>query len=208
MSKKLSKSNVASLISRDLGLSYQTAEATLDVVIRSIQEALTVYREVTLSDFGDVPITIKITKKRTLNHLSDQKIEKQSKIPDPVQKLSEAIKQLKPGYESRKLERRNFIIDLEIYDRDSDQLIGDIGDITTEGLMIVSEEPVAEKKVFNLMVVAHEDIGEDIEMTFSAKSIRCQKTIHEHIYTTGFLIETLDKENFEKISNLINNYAV
>ncbi len=197
MSKNLTKAEVASIISSDLGLSDETAKATLNVIIKSIQEALIVYKEVTLTDFGGVPITIKYTQKT--------KSQETSTVPDPGQKLSD---ESKPGHEARKLKRRNFVIDLEIVDMDTGQTLGDIGDITTEGLMIVSEEPIEEKRVFRFKVVTQEDLEENINMEFSAKSIRCQKTIHEHIYTTGFLIENLDQENFNRVSTLINSFAV
>ena len=117
--------------------------------------------------------------------------------------------------EKRKLERKNFIRDIEIIDRNGPvdeggelPVLGDLADITVEGVMLVSDEPIAEKTVFQMRIVLPEEIeGKEI-IEFDAESIRCNETIHDSIYTTGFLITKLDEDNHAIINKLISEFAV
>ncbi|MBU2646049.1 PilZ domain-containing protein [bacterium] len=117
--------------------------------------------------------------------------------------------------ERRKLDRKNFIYDIEVLDRNQSNegedgffVLGDLADITVEGVMLVSDEPIAEKTLFQLRVVLPEEIEATSEIDFDAESIICKKTIHESIYTTGFRITNLDDSNRSIISRLISEYAV
>ncbi len=115
----------------------------------------------------------------------------------------------------RKLERKNFIRDIEIIDRNGPvgedgepPVLGDLADITVEGVMLVSDEPIAEKVAFQMRLVLPEEIEGKNKIEFEAESIRCNQTIHDSIYTTGFLITKLDEDNHEIIDKLISEFAV
>jgi hypothetical protein len=117
--------------------------------------------------------------------------------------------------EKRKLKRRNFIFDIEVNDRSrpvdpdtNSHVIGDLADITVEGMMVVSEAPLPEKTDFQLRIYLPEPIRGQRHIDFDAVSIRCKKTIHESIYTTGFRITRLDEANGPIITELIDEYAV
>jgi hypothetical protein len=117
--------------------------------------------------------------------------------------------------EKRKLERKNFIRDIEIFDRNGfaaengeRPVLGDLADITVEGVMLISDEPIAEKTAFQMKLVLPEEIEGKESIEFEAESIRCNKTIHESIYTTGFLITKLDEDSHAIISKLISEFAV
>ncbi|MBT4264431.1 MAG: hypothetical protein HN580_17645 [Deltaproteobacteria bacterium] len=117
--------------------------------------------------------------------------------------------------EKRKLERKNFIRDIEILDRNGPvaeegglSVLGDLADITVEGVMLVSDEPVSEKTIFQMRIILPEEIEGVKEIDFEAESIRCNKTIHDNIYTTGFRITKLDQNNHSIVENLISKFAV
>ncbi len=117
--------------------------------------------------------------------------------------------------EQRKLERKNFIYDIEVIDRGKPvdetgehPVLGDLADITTGGVMLVTDEPVEEEASFQLRVVLPEDIEGLKVIDFEAESIRCDETIHETIFTTGFKITKLDENNRSVITRLISEYAV
>ncbi len=117
--------------------------------------------------------------------------------------------------DKRKLERKNFIRDIEILDRNGPvdeegelPVLGDLADITVEGVMLVSDEPIAEKAAFQMRIILPEEIEGKDKIEFEAESIRCNKTIHDSIYTTGFLITKLDENNHAIIGKLISEFAV
>lgn len=117
--------------------------------------------------------------------------------------------------EKRKLERKNFIYDIEVADlaqpvdeTGEHPVIGDLADITEEGVMLVTDEAVQEQKTFSMRVILPEDIEGLKFIDFEAESIRCNETIHETIFTTGFRITRLDDSNRSVIKRLIDEYAV
>lgn len=118
--------------------------------------------------------------------------------------------------EQRKLERKNFIYDIEVVDRGKPideetgehPVLGDLADITTEGVMLVTDEPVAEGVAFQLRVVLPEEMEGLNAIEFEAESIRCNETIHEAIFLTGFKITKLDEQNRSIISGFITEFAV
>ena len=196
MAKNLSKEDLISLLSENLQLPKESAEAAIDQVVNKIGEYLAEFKEVILNGFGP-PITVK--------QKSVPGLEKQS---DPSQTLVSNTEAPLSSNEQRKLKRRNFILDIEIQDQSTGETIGDLGDITAEGIMIVSETPISEKKVFSFLIKLPREADEELSIKFEARSIRCQETVHENIYITGFRIESLDEENKHKIEYLIREYAV
>ncbi len=117
--------------------------------------------------------------------------------------------------EKRKLERKNFIYDIEVLDRGKPvdetgdfPVIGDMADITVEGVMLVTDDPVEESAEFHMRVPLPEEINGKNEIDFVAESICCNKTIHETIFTTGFRITKVDESNRSVILRFIEEFAV
>ncbi len=181
------------MMAKELELPDNTVKAAINNMVSKVVEYLTAYGEVSITGFG-APITVKQKPK--------------SAQVQPGQKLTTIIESAKPSIEQRRLERRNFILNIEVFDRNSDKLLGELGDITSEGIMIVSDDPIAENEKFELVIRLPEEADEQLEIVFDAQSIRCQKTIHEAIYITGFRIKSLDDENKRKIGYFIEEYAV
>ena len=193
MSNILSKNDLVEMMASELGLPDDAVKVAINNMVSKIVEYLTAYGEVSITGFG-APITVK-QKSKSASIKADQK-------------LTTIIESSKPGIEQRKLKRRNFILNIEVQEKNSGKILGDLGDITTEGIMLVSDDPITENKSFSLKIELPEEADEPLEIVFDAQSIRCQKTIHEAIFITGFKITALDEENREKIEYFIEEYAV
>ncbi len=193
MSNILSKNDLVELMARELELPDDSVKEAINKMVNKIVEHLTAYGEVSITGFG-APITVK-QKSKSASVKTDQK-------------LTTIIESSKPGIEQRKLKRRNFILNIEVQEENSGKILGDLGDITTEGIMLVSDDPILEDKLFSLKIQLPEEADEQLEIGFEAQSIRCQKTIHEAIFITGFKITTLDEENRKKIEYFIEEYAI
>jgi nucleoid DNA-binding protein len=200
MSKNLTKNDLIVSLAAELRVSKSVANAALDHLVDKIVENLAVYGEVILTGFG-APITVRQKAKGGDGQVDEMSNQLENQIPGLPLKSQ-------PGIEQRKLQRRNFILDIEVFDRSTQKTIGDLGDVTIEGMMLVSDEPVAENKSFELGIRLPEEAEVQLEIEFTALSIRCQKTIHENIYITGFKIESLDEKNRRQIEYFIDEYAV
>ena len=90
----------------------------------------------------------------------------------------------------RKVARRHLIYYLRVFDRDGDhdgkELLGNLVDISTRGIMLVSERPIEVGRVFNLRMYLPETVEGSREVEFSAESRWCQNDANPDFYDTGF----------------------
>lgn len=103
--------------------------------------------------------------------------------------------------ELRTLKRRHLIYYLEVFDDDTDELLGNLVDITTEGLKLVSKKAMKTNKVFNMRMNLPEGYFEDPVIHFQAKSLWSTNDINPDFYDTGFTAPDMDS----KVKNIIGN---
>jgi hypothetical protein len=109
--------------------------------------------------------------------------------------------------EKRKLKRRHLIYYLRVFDRESNKLIGHLIDISPQGIMIMSEEPLEVNKFFKLRMDLPVDIFEKTEIEFDAESRWTKKDINPEFYDTGFAIMNLSYTDGRLIEKLIDDYG-
>ena len=101
--------------------------------------------------------------------------------------------------ELRSLKRRHLIYYLEVYDDDTGELLGNLVDITTEGLKLVSKKPLEAKKVFNMRMHLPEGYFAETVLHFQGKSLWSSNDVNPDFYDTGFNAPDLDS----KVKNMI-----
>ena len=106
--------------------------------------------------------------------------------------------------EQRRIKRRHLIYYLEAIDRDTDNPIGFLVDITTKGIMLMSETPIEAGKMFHLRILLKTDFSEKKYLNFDAKSKWCEKSINADIYDTGFELINKDISDFREIEEVID----
>ena len=109
--------------------------------------------------------------------------------------------------EKRKLARRHLIYYLRVFDRESNELIGHLINISPQGIMIMSEEPLEINKHFKLRMDLPVDIFDKTEIEFDAESRWCKKDINPEFYDTGFAIIDLSYTDGRLIEKLIDDYG-
>ena len=87
---------------------------------------------------------------------------------------------------SRKLSRRHLIVYLRVYDRDSDILLGHLVDITSGGLMLMSEEEIPVDRVCRLRIDVGEGHGWRGYLDLDARSIWSRRDVNPSYVDTGF----------------------
>lgn len=110
--------------------------------------------------------------------------------------------------ERRKIERKYLIYYLRVFDRNTNLFMGNLVDITTKGLMIMSETPIKQNTVFAMAMDIPEPIGGCKKITFEAKSIRCEQDSNPVFYNTGFQFVTIDDDDVETIQTLIEEFSI
>lgn len=107
----------------------------------------------------------------------------------------------------RKSKRRNLIYYLSIFDKETDDFIGQLVNITTEGIMVVSEHPIETGKYFRLRMTLPEPIeGSDI-VEFDAVSKWCTKDINPSFYDIGFEFHVITPKSIEQIKSLMFDFS-
>ena len=109
--------------------------------------------------------------------------------------------------ERRKLKRRHLIYYLRVFERNNDQLIGHVVDITSEGAMLISEEPIETDTVFQCRMVLPEGMEGSREITFDAKSVWSKKDINPNYYATGFQMLKAAPKDLDTVERLIVDFG-
>ena len=109
--------------------------------------------------------------------------------------------------EARSLKRRHLIYYLEVHDEDTSELLGHLVDITTEGLKLVSKEPIDKGRLFHMRMTLPEGYFEDKELFFTAESLWSSNDVNPDFYDTGFAVPDLNSRAREIIVDLVNQLS-
>lgn len=110
----------------------------------------------------------------------------------------------------RRESKRRYLKDyLHIVDRKTDEVVGYLVNITKDGLMIISENPLVTNRVYHLRLLTPQGFKETEHIDFDIKCIWCEKDkIKPHLYAAGFSICNLNEMNVELIQRLIEQYGL
>ena len=88
-------------------------------------------------------------------------------------------------------------------EKDSDKVVGFLVDITTKGIMIMSESPVEVDKTFHFKMHLQTDLSKKENLFFDAKSKWYKKSVNTDLYDTGFELLNVTAEDFKGIESII-----
>ncbi len=124
-------------------------------------------------------------------------------IKKPFEHDDQAVK----GVDGRRsIRRRHLIYYLRVWDVDTKKMLGHVVDITTEGLMLISDQPIELNKKFNLEMQWQNEEGTN-RINFSAESRWDHNDINVHFYDTGFVILNQVADVLDPIRELIDEYG-
>lgn len=109
--------------------------------------------------------------------------------------------------ERRKVERRHLIYYLRVFDRSTNEIIGHLVDITTEGLMLISEEPIEVGKEYYFRMVLPTEIDSSTQISFNGYSIWCKKDVNPDFYASGFEFELISSRDIDIIKQLVDQFG-
>jgi len=104
----------------------------------------------------------------------------------------------------RKLKRRHLIYYLKVVDRDTGELLGFLVDITTQGIMIMSERPIKTANIFHLQILLPSEDDEKKYLNFDARTKWCERSINTDFYDIGLELMNVNVDEFDAIEKIIS----
>ncbi len=103
----------------------------------------------------------------------------------------------------RRLQRRHLIYYLKVIEKNTNKHMGYLVDITTEGIMLMSEFSVETGLAFDFRILLHTDMSKKEYMDFKAESVWCKKSINSDLYDTGYRLVNVEPHDFKGIEEII-----
>ena len=107
----------------------------------------------------------------------------------------------------RKYKRRDLMYYSRVFDRRTGRVIGYIVDITPEGTMIISENPIEPDFQFRLRMDLPENISSRGFIDFEARSVWCKPDMDPNFWATGFQLTQIQPESIELIERMVAEYG-
>ena len=96
---------------------------------------------------------------------------------------------------------------LRVFDNKTGRLVGQLVDITTQGMKLTSQHPVETNASFELRMVLPDTINGERKITFDTESIWCTKDINPKYYSIGFEFRQISQRDIKKVENLIMEFS-
>ena len=109
--------------------------------------------------------------------------------------------------EKRKLPRRHLAYYLMVFDREADELMGYLVDISGDGIMVITQESVDPNTVFHLRMIFPAKIGGRRHLDFDAKSLWCRDDVKAGYYHSGLEFLDVSQEDRDTIELLIDEFG-
>ena len=106
--------------------------------------------------------------------------------------------------ENRKHRRSHTNAFLGVYDRSTEELLGRLVDMTTEGLRLLSQDSMESDAIYQFRMDLPIAINGNREIVFDAKSTWAEKDEVSYEYSTGFCMVNLSRKEYDKIEILIH----
>jgi hypothetical protein len=104
---------------------------------------------------------------------------------------------------SRVQKRRHLIYYLEVYDVEAGKILGNLVDITTRGIKLVSEEKIPLNRNYILKLRLPEGYFKENEIHFAGKSLWSADDVNPEFVATGFEVTSLSLEERKIMRQLI-----
>ncbi len=110
--------------------------------------------------------------------------------------------------EKRQIVRRHLVFYLRVFDGMSNRVVGHLMDISQNGLMILSDEPVAVNEDYRLRMHLPWEMAGSEEIIFGATSRWCRADENPEFFLSGFQIQDIDQDAERLIRHLIEEFGI
>ncbi len=109
--------------------------------------------------------------------------------------------------ERRRLRRKRLLYYLKIHDRNTQELIGHLGDITIHGVNLITEEPFESDIEMKLKMALPEVMDGKKEIIFDVKTNWCKRDINPNFYSIGCELLKISETDGQIIKNLMLEHS-
>ena len=107
----------------------------------------------------------------------------------------------------RKHPRKYLLYFSRVIDRKSGILLGYLSDLTKDGLMLISETPIALGQDFDVLMDLPEDFAPREQLALSVHSLWSKPDVDPTYFNTGFNITVLDENDIGLVERIIERYG-
>ena len=108
--------------------------------------------------------------------------------------------------ESRKNERRAPNDYYLVFDRENDRFIGRVLNMSLDGVLLVSMEPVEVSGIFHCIMALPEKIDDCNQIVFDAESKWSRKNESSNMYETGYRFKNISKTDRGIVRELLQRW--
>ena len=105
----------------------------------------------------------------------------------------------------RKISRQRLVSLTVVIDAHSGDVLGRIGNLSAEGLMLCSDQPLDIDHTYTLQIKLPDEVGGKIDLNLEARSLWSQRAVDPTYYSTGFEILSLDEDDRRVLEILIED---
>ena len=109
--------------------------------------------------------------------------------------------------EQRKLRRLHIVCYLRVFDRESGELVGHIADISTAGMMLVSDRPLELDCDHKLVMELPLEGNKRAKVLLTARSVWSRVDANPDFFNTGFKLKRPSARAVQRIKGLIDEFT-
>lgn len=109
--------------------------------------------------------------------------------------------------EKRKIKRRFLLYYMRVFEGTTRKQMGNLVDITPRGIMIVCDKPIPENRFMKLRLELSNEVSEKPHMEFLAISKWCKPDLNPSMYSVGFEIMEIEKEDAKIIDRIVSEFG-
>jgi hypothetical protein len=94
---------------------------------------------------------------------------------------------------------------LRVFDAQTDELLGNLVDISTRGIMIVSDKPLPTSKHYRLKMLLPDTVAGSRSVEIEAESRWCKNDVNPDFFDTGFELITATPDFVTVVEQLISD---
>lgn len=110
--------------------------------------------------------------------------------------------------DKRRLKRRQLIYYLKVVDQNTGQPVGRLVDITVEGMLVVSSQPIPLDREYNLRIDLPEGLGKRPPISLQAKTLWSKPDINPDFVDTGMAFVKIAPLDLQTVLDLIAEYEL
>ena len=109
---------------------------------------------------------------------------------------------------NRRYKRTDLIYYLTVFDRNTDNLIGYLGDISSGGTMVLSEEPLETNTTYQLKIEISSVLNKSEQIELDVRCVRIEHDRNLDFFNCVLEFLKIEHENIEKLREMADKFKI